>query len=70
MPIKEFECTVCKARFEVVYQTWAKYQDDLSRGVYCGLCVRHGRALPIISRTSPPKFNGSGFYETDYRGKG
>ena len=67
MPIKEFRCTTkpeCRT-FEKRFPSYEKYQADFATGkVTCPVCGKVPQ--PTVSHTAPPKFNGSGFYATDY----
>ena len=61
MPIYEFECRKCKAHLEV----FQKMNDKPP--VKCGKCG--GRLEKLVS-ASAIQFKGSGWYVTDYAGKG
>jgi len=60
VPNYEYECTVCKHRFELLQ----KFSDEPAK-----ICVRCG--APVVKLLSSPaiKFKGTGWYVTDY-GKG
>ena len=61
MPTYEYECTICKHRFEEFQFITAPAIEDCPE---CGKKVRRliGSGAGII-------FKGSGFYQTDYRSK-
>src|SRR3954462_8411373 len=61
MPLYEYECEVCRQRFERI----KKYSDPLIE--VCPLCGKS----PVRKRLSSPaiQFKGSGFYITDYAKK-
>lgn len=60
MPIYEFQCNKCNHVFE-------KFTTNRSiKTTVCKQCGDSG-ANKIMSSTSPPVFNGTGFYETDYK---
>jgi putative FmdB family regulatory protein len=61
MPIYEFECRKCKAKLEV----FQKMNDKPP--VKCGKC---GGKLEKLISASAFQFKGSGWYVTDYAGKG
>ena len=58
MPIFEFECELCNKHYEII----AKTNNSSFR---CEICQEP--LTQLISRTGPPQFMGSGFYETDYK---
>ena len=60
MPLYEYECTVCKHRFELLQ----KFSDEPAR-----VCIQCG--APVIRLLSSPaiQFKGTGWYVTDYGGK-
>ena len=62
MPVYTFECEKCKKKMDKIQKF------DESNPV-CN-CIEKGvsmnRLMPMIGK---PKFNGSGFYETDYKQK-
>src|SRR3982751_493749 len=62
MPLYEYECEVCRQRFERIM----KYSDPLIE--VCPLCGKG----PVRRLLSSPaiQFKGSGFYITDYAQKG
>ena len=57
MPLYEYECSVCKHRFELLQ----KFSDKPAK-----VCVRCGE--PVIRLLSSPaiQFKGTGWYVTDY----
>ncbi len=61
MPIYEYECSVCKHRFELLQ----KFSDEPAK-----ICVQCGG--PVVRLLSSPaiQFKGTGWYVTDYAGKG
>jgi putative FmdB family regulatory protein len=61
MPIYEFECRKCKARLEV-FQKMSDKQPTKCRN--CGGRLERLQSAPAI------QFKGSGWYVTDYAGKG
>lgn len=61
MPIKDFKCQACDA----IAERLCKYETTSLPCKECG-----GDAFPLISAPAGIKFNGSGFYETDYKDKG
>jgi predicted nucleic acid-binding Zn ribbon protein len=65
MPIREFKCIneQCGKVFEKRYLTNTLADCDQGK-VRCSDCNYPGTR--IVSRTARPKFEGSGFYETDY----
>ena len=60
MPLYEYECSVCKNRFELLQ----KFSDEPAK-----VCVRCGG--PAVRLLSSPaiQFKGTGWYVTDYGGK-
>ena len=62
MPIYEYECAECKAKFELIKKNF-----DESANIKC---IRCGKETKRLISTSKPIFKGSGFYETDYKNKG
>lgn len=66
--IKEFICKTtpgCQP-FERRFANYQTYANAFSSGeVLCPVCKTVPE--PVVSRTSPPKFNGSGFHTNDYR---
>lgn len=60
MPHYEYECTVCKHRFELLQ----KFSDEPAK-----VCIRCG--APVVRLLSSPaiQFKGTGWYVTDYAGK-
>ncbi len=61
MPLYEYECTKCGHRFEVIQ----KFSDPARKSCpQCRGAVRKLLSAPAI------QFKGSGWYETDYSGKG
>lgn len=62
MPLYDYECSECGQRTEVLTKT------PPPKTCECRLC---GAIMERqISVPAPPKFNGSGFYETDFKNKG
>lgn len=61
MPIYDYVCEECDVIFEVFHAMDAK----LDKCPECG-----GHVKRLISGGLRPIFKGSGFYETDYKGKG
>ena len=61
MPIYEFECRKCKAHIEV----FLKLSDPLPRK-----CRKCGGRLEKLLSAPAIQFKGSGWYVTDYAGKG
>ena len=59
----EYKCPLCNTIFEEYYK---KYEDVLQY-LKCPECGTESQK--IISKTSKPKFNGNGFYSTDYPNK-
>lgn len=73
MPIKEF---VCHHRangepfyFEKRFTSYEQYKEAYRNNeILCPECACAFTVISIThSRTAPPKFEGSGFYETDYK---
>ena len=63
MPTYEYECGACGHRFE-------KYQSMTEKAIKkCPKCGK-AKAERVISGGAGVLFNGSGFYQTDYRSKG
>lgn len=62
MPIYEFQCQneVCATRTEKMTAI-----EDRPNLIVCPACG--AEAVRVVSRTGRPKFEGSGFYETDYK---
>lgn len=60
--IFDFECRSCDQVFSKLVK------DDIKHGVECKLCTSTD-TMRIISPTKGLQFNGSGFYETDYKNK-
>jgi putative FmdB family regulatory protein len=60
MPLYEYVCEKCGI-FEVIQ---AIKDSEIKVCPNCGKCVEK-----ILSVPSAPKFNGTGFYETDYKNK-
>lgn len=62
MPIYEFQCNKCGTVFERLTR---------DRNIKTTSCKNCGdtSASRIMSTTAKPKFNGSGFYETDYKNR-
>ena len=60
MPLYEYECTVCKHRFDLLQ----KFSDEPAK-----ICVQCG--APVVRLLSSPaiQFKGTGWYVTDYGGK-
>ena len=60
MPLYEYECSVCKSRFELLQ----KFADKPAK-----VCVRCGG--PVVRLLSSPaiQFKGTGWYVTDYGAK-
>ena len=68
MPIYEFTCADCDAEFEVIVRTPDISKYSLKEAhVKCTECG--GDAGRVMSVTAPPRFRGSGFYQTDYKEK-
>lgn len=61
MPIYEYHCKTCNGTFERRF-TSSKDADKVK-------CPCGAKPERKVSRTSRPKFKGSGFYEVDYGGK-
>jgi len=61
MPIYEYHCKTCNGTFERRFTS----SEDADK-VKCPCGAKPERK---VSRTSRPKFKGSGFYEVDYGGK-
>lgn len=60
MPIYEFVCQDCSCKFEeIVY-------NSNSHEVLCPACTSNS-LKKLISNTAPPRFNGPGFYATEYK---
>lgn len=58
----EFECQTCNGIFTKLVK------DDIKTGIECKLCKSYDTKR-IVSATKGFQFNGSGFYETDYKNK-
>lgn len=61
MPLYEYRCSVCGAEFDVIQKI---SDEDLATMGCDRSCV-----LTKIMSVCSIKFNGSGFYENDYKGK-
>ncbi len=61
MPLYEYECSVCSHRFEVIQ----KFSDDPL--TVCGEC---GGTVSRLVCSPAIQFKGTGWYVTDYAGKG
>lgn len=60
MPIFEYRCDNCGK----THETLELSKSDASNGCpYCGSLAIN----KIMSKTAPPQFKGSGWYETDYK---
>ena len=63
MPFREYKCDECNRQIEVRESIDApKFRECDGKGD----CNNKGKLKRIVSRVSDPKFNGTGFYETDY----
>lgn len=62
MPIHEFKCDKCDVTTETNIPGWREGQAP-----NCHRCNEKMRKL--FSIPAAPRFNGSGFYETDYKEK-
>ena len=60
MPVYNFECNKCKKIIKVLQS----FEDSSPRCNSCDGQIKMHRLVSVIGR---PKFNGSGFYETDYK---
>lgn len=60
MPIKDFKCEQC----DFVKERLCKYDTPQLPCPECG-----GVSLPQLSAPKGIQFKGTGFYETDYKGK-
>ena len=61
MPLYEYQCKKCKHRFERIQ----KFSDpEVKRCPECGATVERLLSAPAV------RFKGSGWYATDYAGKG
>lgn len=58
MPIYQYRCSECEQTEEIIEKV------DSPNVKQCFHC--RGTSQRIFSETAPPKFKGSGFYETDY----
>jgi predicted nucleic acid-binding Zn ribbon protein len=65
MPIREYYCRPCGKAFEITYRNQAVYE-AAKFSTPCPDCK--DVASPVAPKTARPKFEGSGFYETDYKG--
>lgn len=63
MPLFEFKCSKCD---KVLEKLISSYEDAKSEVVVCDDCSR-SMVLVEFSRTSDPKFVGTGWYVTDYK---
>lgn len=57
MPLYEYECTVCKHRFELLQ----KFSDESAK-----TCVRCGAPVHRLLSSPAIQFKGTGWYVTDY----
>jgi len=62
MPRYEYKCSKCDKITEYVLSI-----EDRNRKLICPFC--EGILGKKVSMPSSPKFTGTGFYETDYKGK-
>ena len=62
MPLYEFQCPnePCATRTEKIFPV-----EERPNLIICPSCG--AEAVRLFSRTGRPKFEGSGFYETDYK---
>ena len=60
MPIYSFKCNECNQVVELLQN----FQDS---NPICNSCDGQNEMKRLISNIGKPKFNGSGFYETDYK---
>jgi predicted nucleic acid-binding Zn ribbon protein len=70
MPIRDFKCINedCRYEFETRYLSSKVADAEFnSPGVYCPKCGE--RCIRAVSLPARPRFNGTGFYETDYKNK-
>lgn len=61
MPLYEYECPKCGTRFEKIEKVDAPHKQKCPK---CGACAERLLAAPAI------QFKGSGWYVTDYAGRG
>ena len=63
MPIYEYYCEVCKSNFELIQ----KISDKPAKK-----CIKCNKSSKVVKLLSAPGFRlkGSGWYETDFKGKG
>ncbi len=63
MPTYEYKCSHCPERLEEVRRMAER--EELKPCHKCG----EGYLMVVMSLPAPPKFNGAGFYATDYSKK-
>jgi predicted nucleic acid-binding Zn ribbon protein len=66
--IKEFVCAKCNTVFEKRFANFTAF-DKERNSTPCSNQNCKYIAAPLVSRTAPPQFKGSGFYQTDYKGR-
>jgi putative FmdB family regulatory protein len=60
MPVYTFKCKACDKTFD-------EFTHDYELKITSCCCEKNEDAERIIASVSKPKFNGNGFYETDYK---
>ena len=61
MPLFDFECSSCKCNFEKLINSNIKPE--------CPQCGSTEGVTKLLSKPSGFKFNGNGYYCTDFKGK-
>lgn len=61
MPTYDYRCRICKQEQEIQHKM---NDNDIFECVFC-----RGIMDKMVSLPSTPHFKGTGFYETDYKGK-
>ncbi len=65
MPIYDYKCPNCGVLVEITHRIGEPYKR------ICGECMMEGKNAMMVKQIAKPSvhFKGSGFYETDYKGK-
>lgn len=65
MPIYDYKCPNCGVVVELMHKAKEKFVR------ICGECMMDGKNAMMVKQLSKPAvhFSGTGFYETDYKGK-